>query len=356
MKQSISLRLSDHLASKPAADTELGFGQIFTDHMFTMDYSSTSGWHNPQIIPYTPLEFDPSTIFLHYGQAVFDGLKAYRTPDGSINLFRPKLHLERINASSRRMVIPPIDPDFVLNCLKELLRIEQDWVPDRPGCSLYIRPFIIAMDPCLIVQPSRTYRFYIILTPSGSYYPQGMNPISIYVETEYVRAVKGGSGQVKTPSNYAASLIAQNKAKAAGCVQVLWLDGVQRRYIEEIGSMNAFFVIDGKLVTPELNGSILPGITRRSVLELARDSGFVCEERQIAVEELFDLAKQGRVSEMFGSGTAAVISPVGELRCQSERIIFNQGKIGKVTQHFYDRITGIQYGLIPDQNGWTEKI
>ncbi len=356
MELSITTKLSDHLTPKPAADTELGFGQIFTDHMFTMDYSRESGWHSPQIVPYTSLELDPSTIYLHYGQAVFDGLKAYRTPDGSINLFRPMLHLERINTSSKRMVIPPIDPAFCLKCLKELLQVEKDWVPDRPGCSLYIRPFIVAMDPCLIVRPSVTYRFFIILSPCGSYYPQGMNPVSIFVETEYVRAARGGSGQAKTPANYAASLIAQNKAKTAGCVQVLWLDSVHRRYIEEIGSMNAFFVIDGKLVTPELNDSILPGITRRTVLELARDMGFRCEERQIAIDELCHLAKQGHVSEMFGSGTAAVISPVGELRYQSERIVFNQGKTGKVTQLFYDTITGIQYGRTPDPYGWTEKV
>ena len=356
MELSITTKLSDHMTPKPAADADLGFGQIFTDHMFTMDYNEKSGWHSPQIVPYMPIDLDPSTISLHYGQAIFDGLKAYRAPDGSINLFRPKLHLERINISNERMVIPPIDPDFCLQCLKELLRIEQDWVPDRPGCSLYIRPFIVAMDPCLIVKPSGTYRFYIILTPCGSYYPQGMNPVSIFVETEYVRAVRGGSGQAKTPSNYAASLIAQKKAMAAGCVQVLWLDGVHRRYIEEIGSMNTFFVIDGKLITPELNGSILSGITRRSVIELARDMGYTCEERQIAIDELCALAKQGHVSEMFGSGTAAVISPVGELHYETERIVFNQGKTGKLTQLFYDTITGIQYGLIPDQYNWTEKI
>lgn len=356
MKQSIQKHLSAHLKAKPAADAKLGFGQIFTDHMFVMDYNSESGWHSPRIIPYATQKFDPATIYFHYGQAIFDGLKAYRTPDGNINLFRPLCHLERINISNERMVIPPIDKEFCLSCLKELLRTEQDWVPDRPGSSLYIRPFIVATEPCLVVKPSSTYRFYIILTPSGSYYPQGMNPVSIYVETEYVRAVRGGAGQAKTSANYASSLIAQHKAKDAGCIQVLWLDGIHHRYIEEIGSMNAFFVIDNKIVTPALNDSILSGITRRSVLEMAQAMGYTCEERQIAIDELCDLARQGRVSEMFGSGTAAVISPVGELHYKSERIIFNQGKIGKLTQLFYDQITGIQYGRIPDPYHWTDSI
>jgi branched-chain amino acid aminotransferase len=356
MCQSIPVTLNPRPAVKPAADQPLGFGQIFTDHMFMMDYVDKQGWINPRIVPYGPLSLDPSTMVFHYGQAIFEGLKAYRIPDGSISLFRPRLNFERINLSNARMVIPPIDPDFCVGCLKELIRLEAGWVPSAPGTSLYIRPFIIATDPCLGVRPSHTYKLMIILSPSGAYYPQGLNPVNIYVENEFVRAVKGGTGFAKTPGNYAASLISQANAYAAGYVQVLWLDGVHRKYIEEVGSMNVFFVIDGKILTPALTGSILPGITRRTVLELARALGYETEERQIAIDELFAAAKAGRVSEVFGSGTAAVISPVGELKYHDEIVVFNQGKIGALSQKFYDIITGIQYGRQPDIYGWMEKL
>ena len=254
------------------------------------------------------------------------------------------------------MVIPPVDPDFCVHALKELLRLEADWVPSAPGTSLYIRPFIIATDACLGVRPSHTYKFMIILSPSGAYYAQGLNPVSIYVEDEYVRAVKGGTGFAKTPGNYAASLIAQANAYKAGYVQVLWLDGVHRRYIEEVGSMNVFFVIDGKLMTPALNGSILPGITRRTVLELAQTLGYATEERQIAIDELWAAAKAGRVSEVFGSGTAAVISPVGALKYEQDVVTFNAGRIGRLSQQFYDTITGVQYGQLADTHAWMERL
>ena len=356
MFQAIPVTLNTHPATKPAADKPLGFGQIFTDHMFVMDYVDGQGWINPQIVPYGPLSLEPSAMVFHYGQAIFEGLKAYRAPDGSINLFRPHLNFERINVSNSRMVIPQIDPDFCVYCLKQLIKLEQDWIPTAPGTSLYIRPFIIAIDPYLGVRPAHMYKMMIILSPSGAYYPQGLNPVNIYVENEYVRAVKGGTGFAKTPGNYAASLISQANAYASGYVQVLWLDGVHRRYIEEVGSMNVFFVIDGKVVTPALNGSILPGITRRTVLELARALGYVTEERQIAIDELFELAKTGHVSEVFGSGTAAVISPVGELKYNDETMIFNEGKIGELSQKFYDVITDIQFGLKPDLYNWIEKI
>lgn len=356
MYQAIPVTLNTHPSAKPAADKPLGFGQIFTDHMFMMDYIDGQGWINPQIVPYAPISMEPSAMVFHYGQAIFEGLKAYRAPDGSINLFRPLLNFERINVSNARMVIPPIDPAFCVHCLKQLIQLEQGWIPSAPGTSLYIRPFIIATDPYLGVRPSHTYKMMIILSPSGAYYPQGLNPVNIYVENEYVRAVKGGTGFAKTPGNYAASLIAQANAYASGYVQVLWLDGVHRRYIEEVGSMNVFFVIDGKLVTPALNGSILPGITRRTVLELARSLGYETEERQIAIDELFELAKAGHVSEVFGSGTAAVISPVGELKYNTETMIFNEGKIGLLSQKFYDIITGVQFGLQPDDYGWIEKL
>lgn len=343
-------------SAKPAADDPLGFGQIFTDHMFIMDYEDKKGWINPRIVPYAPICLEPSAMIFHYGQAIFEGLKAYRQPDGSIALFRPLLNFERVNRSNERMVIPPVDPDFCVYALKTLLRLEADWVPSNPGTSLYIRPFIIATDPYLGVRPSHTYRFMIILSPSGAYYPQGLNPIDIYVEDQYVRTVKGGTGFAKTPGNYASSLIAQAKAHAAGYVQVLWLDGVHRRYIEEVGSMNVFFVIDGKLVTPAINGSILPGITRKTVLELAESWGYETEECLIDIEELCDQAKNGSVSEVFGSGTAAVISPVGKLKYGNHVMTFNNGAIGELSRKFYDTITGIQYGTLPDVHGWMESI
>jgi branched-chain amino acid aminotransferase len=352
----LPITCNSHPAAKPPAGQPLGFGQIFTDHMFVMDYQDGQGWIAPRIIPYGPLSLDPSVMVLHYGQAIFEGLKAYRKPDGGINLFRPRLNFERINNSNARMVIPPIDVDTCVDYLKQLIRLEKDWVPSAPGTSLYIRPFIFATDPYLGVRPSHTYKMLVILSPSGAYYPQGLNPVNIYVENEYVRAVKGGTGFAKTPGNYAASLISQANAYKAGFVQVLWLDGVHRRFIEEVGSMNVFFVIDGKIVTPELNGSILPGITRRTVLELGRSLGYQTEERQVAIDDLFAMAKAGRVSEVFGAGTAAVISPVGELKYGQETVIFNQGKIGEISQKFYDIITGIQYGQRPDPYGWTETV
>lgn len=342
--------------TKPAADENLGFGQIFTDHMFIMDYIDGEGWINPRIVPYGPLNLDPSSMVLHYGQAIFEGLKAYKTREGKIQLFRPRLNFERVNRSNQRMVIPEVDPDFCVYALKELLKVEKDWIPQAPETSLYIRPFIIATDPYLGVRPSKTYSFIIILSPSGAYYPQGLNPVDIYVEDEFVRAVKGGTGFAKTPGNYAASLKSQANAYTKGYVQVLWLDGVHRKYIEEVGSMNVFFVIDGKLVTPELNGSILPGITRRTVLELAEKLGYTIEERQISIDELAELYKQGRVSEVFGSGTAAVISPVGKLTYEDLTMIFNEGRIGELSQKFYDIITGVQYGRINDDYNWIEII
>ncbi|MDD2457467.1 MAG: branched-chain amino acid aminotransferase [Eubacteriales bacterium] len=356
MFPAISVTRASKPKQKPAADAPLGFGQIFTDHMFSMDYVEGQGWINPRIEPYAPICLEPSAMVFHYGQAIFEGLKAYKTADGAINLFRPQLNFERVNVSNARMVIPPVDEAFCLYALKELLKIEQDWIPTADGTSLYIRPFIIATDPYLGVRPAHTYRFMIILSPSGRYYPQGLSPVNIYVEEDYVRAVKGGTGFAKTPGNYAASLIAQAKAYKTGYVQVLWLDGVHRRFIEEVGSMNVFFVIDGKLVTPALNGSILPGITRRTVLELAKRIGLETEEREIAIDELITLAKSGRVNEVFGAGTAAVISPVGELRYKDEVMTFNDGKIGPLSQKFYDIITGVQYGTRIDEYGWIEKV
>ena len=356
MYPQITITKTQNPKEKPANEDQLGFGQQFTDHMFIMDYEEGKGWIDPRIVPYGPLVLDPSTMVFHYGQAIFEGLKAYRAADGSVNLFRPIDNMNRINISNERMVIPQIDPEFCVHCLKTLVELDKDWVPGSPGTSLYLRPFIISTDAFLGVRPSMTYKFIIIMSPSGAYYPQGLNPVNIYVENEYVRAVKGGTGFAKTPGNYASSLASQARAYKAGFVQVLWLDGIERKYIEEVGSMNVFFVIDGKLITPSLCGSTLPGITRRTVIELATSWGIDVEERLISIEEVFTSAKEGRVSEVFGSGTAAVISPVGELKWNCDTVEFNNNKIGPLSQRLYDTITGIQYGSMPDTFGWIVKV
>ncbi len=356
MFPAISIAKTTAPKAKPLPGESLPFGQYFTDHMFIMDYVEGEGWINPRIEPYAPFLIEPSAMVFHYGQAVFEGLKAYRCPDKSVNLFRPLLNFERINNSDARLVIPPVDPEFCVHATKELVRLDQDWIPSGEGESLYIRPFVIATDPYLGVRPSHTYRFMIILSPSGAYYPQGINPVKIYVEDTYVRAVRGGTGFTKCAGNYASSLIAQDIAHKKGYVQVLWLDGIEQKYIEEVGSMNILFVIDGKLVTPALNGSILPGITRRSCIELAKSLGMEVEERRISIDELIEAGKSGRLSEAFGSGTAAVISPVGELKYEEHVITINNNQIGPIAQLFYDTITGVQKGVVEDKLAWTVKV
>ncbi len=341
---------------KPQDESKLGFGHIFTDYMFVMDYEAKQGWYDPRIVPYGTMEIEPSAMVFHYGQAIFEGLKAYRQPDGSVRLFRPRLNFERANHSNERMDIPPIDVDFCVFALKKLLKIEEDWVPNSEGTSLYIRPFIIAMDPYLGVKSAEQYRFMIILSPSGMYYPQGLEPVPIYVEERYVRAVKGGTGEAKTPGNYAASIKAQEIAHERGFVQVLWLDGKEHKYIEEVGSMNVFFVINGKIVTPKLTGSILSGITRRSSIELMKSWGYDVEERLVSMEEVIEAAANGSLSEAFGTGTAAVISPVGELHYGDTNYILNENKIGPISQRLYDAMTGIQYGKVEDSFGWTTDL
>ena len=276
---------SETLKPKPESD-KLGFGTLFTDHMLTMDYAAEKGWYNPTIEPYGPFAIDPATMFLHYGQGVFEGLKAYHTDSGRIQLFRPDENFKRLNRSCRRMCMPELDPDYALETLKQLVAIEKEWVPKAPGTSLYIRPTMIATDPFLGVRASNTYRYFVILSPVGAYYPEGFNPIKILVTKDYVRAVRGGVGEAKTPGNYASSLLAGQQAHEEGYTQVLWLDGVEQKYLEEVGAMNIFFVIDGEIVTPELNGSILPGITRKSVIELARKWGDKISERRISIDEL----------------------------------------------------------------------
>lgn len=356
MSMQIRIEKASKLKNKPADQSKLGFGQIFTDHMFIMDYETGKGWYDPRIVPYGPLALDPSTMVLHYGQAIFEGLKAYHAADGRVLLFRPNKNMERINNSNVRMSIPPIDEAFCVEAVKKLVEIDKDWIPTAPGTSLYIRPFIIATDPFLGVRASNTYKFIVILSPSGAYYASGLNPVKIMIENDYVRAVRGGTGFAKTPANYAASLKAQVVAHDKGYEQVLWLDGVERKYIEEVGSMNVFFKINGEVVTPSLDGSILPGITRDSVINLLRHWGLKVTERKILAEELFEAAANGKLDEAFGTGTAAVISPIGEL-CWNDKVIrITGGKIGEVSQKLYNTITGIQNGTVKDEFNWTTEV
>ncbi len=351
----ISITKTDSLEPHPD-DSSLAFGTIFTDHMFNMDYSVEKGWYNPRIEPYKPIELDPSAMVLHYGQAVFEGLKAFKTDNGDIQMFRAKDNLKRINRSTNILCIPNVDEALILEALKKLINLERDWVPGSYGTSLYIRPIIIATDPYLGVRASHTYRFFIILSPVGAYYAEGFNPVKIWVTTDHVRAVPGGVGEAKTAGNYAASLYAGEEAVKNGYTQVLWLDGIERKYVEEVGSMNIFFVIGDELITPALNGSILPGITRDSVIKLANSWGMKTVERKISINEVMDAHDSGKLKEVFGSGTAAVVSPVGELKFNEKIITVGDGKVGPVALRLFDAITDIQYGKTKDTMGWIEPV
>lgn len=343
------------LKTKPD-ETHLKFGTEFTDHMFTMDYTEGIGWHDAQIIPFGPIELSPAAMVLHYAQEVFEGLKAYRTADGSIQFFRPKENFARMNRSCDRMCIPKIDEAFVLEALKKLVEIDADWVPSAPGTSLYVRPFVFATDPYIGVRVSNHYKFVIILSPVGAYYATGLKPAMMHIERVYARTVVGGTGEAKCGGNYAGSLAATAKAHEEGYEETLWLDGATRKNIEEVGSCNIMFKIDGKFVTPALTGTILPGITRKSIIELLRSWGETVEERVISVDEFVDLYHQGKVEEVFGMGTAAVVSPIGSLEYQGENMIFNNNEIGSSTQRIYDTLRGIQTGEIEDTFGWIEKL
>ena len=343
------------LKEKPDSST-LVFGQSFTDHMFIADYYAGKGWQDARIVPYAPLQIDPAAKVLHYAQEIFEGLKAYRTEEGRVLMFRPDRNIARAENSCKRLCIPPVPADDFMNAMKTLVNLERDWIPTEPGTSLYVRPFIIATDPHLGVHPSHSYQFIIILSPSGAYYASGLNPVKIWIEDDYVRAVRGGIGEAKAGGNYAASLKAQEKSDAEGYAQVLWLDGVERKYIEEVGSMNIFFKIAGKVVTPALNGSILPGVTRATCLDLCRAWGLEVEERRVSVDELVAAARDGSLEECWGSGTAAVISPVGVLRYGDEVMEIAGGGIGPLSQKLYDTVTGIQTGKLEDSFGWTVEI
>jgi branched-chain amino acid aminotransferase len=340
---------------QPPADETLAFGKVFTDHMFLMNYDDGKGWHDPRIVPYGPFTLDPATCVLHYGQAIFDGLKAFRGADGRVRLFRAPDHARRLNRSAHYLCIPELDPQMVEESIRALVEIDQHWVPSLAGTSLYIRPTVIATETFLGVHPSHSYLYYVILGPVGAYYPEGMNPVRILASDTHVRAVKGGLGAAKTAGNYAASLFGAEEAQKAGYTQVLWLDGVEHKYLDEVGTMNIMLKIGDEVLTPPLNGAILAGITRDSVLTLLRDWGLRVSERPIAIDEVIAAAQAGTL-ELWGTGTAAVISPVGELGYKGERYVINGGQTGELTQKLYDTIVGIQYGTAPDPHGWARPL
>ena len=337
---------------KPADESKLGFGKIFTDHMFYMEWDKDKGWHDASIIPFENLTIHPASTVLHYGAEIFEGLKAYRWADGSIKMFRPEENFKRMNRSAERMGLPQFDGDLALCGLKKLVELDADWVPHGEGTSLYIRPFMIGDDEHLGVHGVAHARFYIILSPSGSYYKSGLAPVKIMIESHDVRAVRGGTGEAKCGGNYAASVRAGEKAEEKGFAQVLWLDGVEQKYIEEVGAMNIMFKIAGKIVTPALTGSILPGITRKSIIEYLRSNGTEVEERRISVDELAEALENGTLEEAWGCGTAAVVSPVGLLQYNGKDFVISNGEIGETTQKLYDSLTGIQWGKIEDKWGW----
>ena len=338
-------------------ENRLGFGNYYTDHMFVMDYTEGQGWHSPRIEPYHALSLDPAAMVFHYAQESFEGLKAYRTKEGKVQLFRPEKNGERLQSTHERLCIPTIPVEDFVQAVKTLVEVDRDWVPSAEGTSLYLRPFTIATEAHLGVKPSDSYQFLVIASPSGAYYEEGLNPVKIYVEDEYVRATPGGTGFIKCGGNYAASLAGQMKAHEMGYSQVLWLDGIERKYVEEVGSMNCFFKIDGVIRTAPCVGTVLPGITRMSCIELLRDWGYTVDcETRLSIEEVMQAARTGHLEEVFGTGTAAVVSPVGQLYYEGETAVIGGGKIGEVTQRLYDTLTGIQWGTVADEKGWVVPV
>ena len=351
----IEVKLNETKKGKPET-SQLAFGTVFTDHMFVADYIEGQGWNGHSIVPYEPLTLDPAAVVFHYGQTVFEGLKAYVTNDGAVRLFRPEQNMRRMNQSCARLCMPQIDEELAIKALKELLIIDKEWIPTAEGTSLYIRPFMIATEPHLGVSPSKMYKFMIILSPVGSYYKAGIHPIKILVENEYVRAVAGGTGTAKTAGNYASGLRAQELADEKGYAQVLWLDGIEKKYIEEVGSMNIFFKVNGEVITPMLNGSILEGITRKSIIQLLNHWDIPVTERKITIEEIKEAAENGTLEEVFGTGTAAVISPVGEFNWKDKKYEVNNGETGPLSKRLYDNLTGIQTGKIDDPFSWIVEV
>jgi branched-chain amino acid aminotransferase len=337
-------------------ESQLVFGRQFTDRMFVMEYDAGRGWHSARIQPYAPFSLDPAALVLHYAQEIFEGLKAFRHQDGAIALFRPMDNIRRFNRSAQRLCMPPVDEKFFLKALKELIRLESDWIPSAEGTSLYIRPTMIATEAVLGVKPSDKYLCYIILSPVGAYYKGGFKPVKIWISDQFIRSAPGGTGEVKCGGNYAASLLAARQAAEKGFDQVLWLDAVERKYVEEVGSMNICFLYDGKIVTSPLHGTILNGVTRRSILQLATEMGYQIEERAMSVDELLDGAESGRLAEAFGTGTAAVVSPVGQLTYQDRTVTIGDGQVGELTLKLFKALTSIQYGRHPDPHTWVVKI
>ena len=353
----MEIRIEKTTTPKQKPDwSNLGFGHIFTDHMFIMDYEEGKGWHDARIVPYQPLVLDPSALVFHYAQECFEGLKAYRCADGSVQLFRPEKNAERMQSTHDRLCIPQIPVADFVDAVKALVSVDKDWVPAEPDTSLYIRPFTIATEEVLGVKASAKYQFIVICSPSGAYYAEGLNPVKIYVEDEYVRATPGGTGYIKCGGNYAASIAAGEKAHKLGYSQVLWLDGVERKYVEEVGAMNIMFKMGGEIYTAATVGTVLPGITRMSCIELLKSWGYKVNEGKLAIDTVMDAGRNGTLEEVFGTGTAAVISPVGSLMYEQEVVTVNNFEIGELTQKLYDTLTGIQYGKLEDTFGWTIKV
>ena len=342
--------------AKPTDETKLGFGKKFSDHMFVMDYTEGEGWHDARIVPYGPFELDPATVVFHYAQEIFEGMKAYRTADDTVQLFRPDCNAKRFQDSADRLCIPMIPVEDYIQAVEALVDVDRDWVPHTDGASLYIRPFVFANDVGLGVHASKHYIFCIICAPSGAYYAEGINPVRIYVEDEYIRAAPGLTGFTKCGGNYAASIKAGELAEEQGYAQVLWLDGVEKKYVEEVGSMNIMFKIAGEIYTAPIEGTVLPGVTRDSMIHLLRDWGYKVNETRLSVDDLMKAGHDGTLEEVFGTGTAAVISPVGELRYKDDVVTINDFKIGELTQKLYDTLTGIQWGRLPDKYGWTVEV
>ncbi|MFR9191640.1 MAG: branched-chain amino acid aminotransferase [Anaerovoracaceae bacterium] len=355
MNNKFSVTLTKNPKAKPDPE-HLPFGRIFTDHMFMMDYDPEQGWHDGRIVPYGPIELDPASTVFHYGQEMFEGLKAYRTKEGKVQLFRPDMNAKRTINTNKRMCMPQIDEDLFVDAVKAIVEVDKDWIPDKKDTSLYIRPFMFATEPFLGVAASKTYRFMIILSPVGPYYEHGLAPTRIYVENEYIRSAMGGTGYAKIGGNYAAAMIAEQKAHDMGFDQVLWLDAKEKKYVEEIGTSNAFFKIDGQIYTSSLVGTILPGITRASMIEVMKEWGYKVNETRFTIEDVFKAGQEGKLEEVFATGTAAVISPVGELFWDGKSLVINDNKIGELSQKLYDELYGIQTGEIEDKRGWTVPV
>ena len=356
MEIKVILAPPDKRKAKPIDESRLGFGKIFSDHFFTMPYHKGRGWHDPLIEPYRTLQLDPTAMCLHYAQEIFEGLKAYRGEGGAIFFFRPLENIRRMNVSAERLCIPQLDEALFMEALKKLILIDREWIPQGSGTSLYIRPTIIATEPALGVHPAHEYLFFIIAGPVGAYYPEGFGPTKIYVTEEYCRSVPGGTGYCKAGGNYAASLYASEIANKRGYTQVLWLDAVERKYVEEVGTSNMFFVIGDELITAPLTGTILPGVTRDSVIQLAKSWGIKVLERRLSMDEIMDAIASGTLKEAFASGTAAIVSPVGQIYYREKEHLISGGKTGNLTERLYNEILQIQYGQKDDPFGWRLKI